>query len=317
MFGMMNAEHTAAGRKIDARYLVGHFGGFPLRLSWLPRLIERYGAEGRVPSNLEIIACDLGVGKNMAKSMRAWGRAAGLLRDNGEITRIATQLFGTYDRYLERGESVALLHWLIASNSQGFTTVAWAFNFLRRDVFSIGDAVSAFKNHLASDDAEYADGTLRGDMEAGLRMHTTVSDTPPDDSDDRFFSQLRLLSVRRDGTRSAYSRTWEHERAHVSEKLLLHALLQSLARRGTASSALSELHMGTAGRTAPGVVFGLSRDGFFAMVERLDRTGNSGLSLSTMPGEDALLTAHGNMGGVCVAGDLDQINERFFGGTAA
>ena len=253
----------------------------------------------------------------MAKSMRAWGRAAGLLRDNGEIAGIASRLFGRYDRYLERGESVALLHWLIASNSQGFTSVAWAFNFLRGDVFSIGDAVSGFKNHLASDHAEYADGTLRGDMEAGLRMHTPVSDTSPDDSDDRFFSQLRLLSARRDGPRSAYSRTWQYERAHVSEKLLLHALLQSLARRGTASSALSELHMGTAGRTAPGVVFGLSRDGFFAMVERLDRAANSGLSLSTMPGEDALLTIHGHMGEACVAGDLGLIDERFFGATSA
>ena len=270
-----------------------------------------------MPSNLETIACDLGVGKNMAKSMRAWGRAAGLLQDNGDIARVAIQLFSTYDRYLERGESVALLHWLIASNSQGFTSVAWAFNFLRGDVFSLGNAVSGFKDHLALDDAKYADGTLRGDMEAALRMHTSGGDTSPDDGDDRFFSQLRLLSVRRDGVRSAYSRTWEHERAHVSERLLLHALLQSLARRGTASSALSELHMGTAGRTAPGVVFGLSRDGFFTMVERLDRSANSGLSLSTMPGEDALLTAHGDMGEACVAGDLDLINDRFFGRAAA
>ena len=303
----------AARRKIETRYLVGHFGGFPLRLSWLPRLIQRYGEGGRVPSNLEVIACDLGVGKNMAKSMRAWGRAAGLLRDKGEIARIANQIFGGYDRFLEHGETVALLHWLIASNSQSFTTVAWAFNFLRGDIFSIGDAVSGFKNHLASNHAEYAEGTIRGDMEAGLRMHTTANEATLEDSGDRFFSQLGLLAARRDGTRSEYSRTWEHERPYVSEKLLLHALLQSLARRGTASSALSELHMGTSGRTAPGVAFGLSRDGFFAMVEKLDRTAESGLSLSIMPGEDALLTIQGDMSQACVSGDLQLINDRFFG----
>lgn len=252
----------------------------------------------------------------MAKSMRAWGRAAGLIQDDGEITRTASQLFGRYDRYLERGESVALLHWLIASNSNGFTSVAWAFNFLRSDVFTIGDAVSGFKNHLASDGAEYADGTLRGDIEAGLRMHTAADGMLPDESDDRFFSQLRLLSVKREGTRSGYSRTWESQRAHVSERLLVHALLQSLGLRGTASSALSDLHMGTAGRTAPGVVFGLSRDGFFTMVERLDRKRNSGLSLSTMPGEDALLTAKGEMAEACVAGDLRAMNDRFFEATS-
>ena len=286
-----------------------------MRLSWLPRLIERYGEQGRVPANLETIACDLGVGKNMAKSMRAWGRAAGLLHDDGGISPTARRIFGTYDRYLERGESVALLHWLLASSSQGFTAVAWAFNFLRGGDFSVGDAVEGFKEHLASDSAEYADGTIRGDMEPVLRMHANGGLVPgSDDGDDRFFSQLRLLSVRREGTRSAYSRTWEYERAYISDKLLLHALLQSLARRGTASSALSELHMGTAGRTAPGVVFGLSRDGFFAMVEQLDRVAGSGLSLSTMPGEDALLTASGHMGEACVAGDLESIDKRFFGG---
>ena len=248
----------------------------------------------------------------MAKSMRAWGRAAGLVRDDGQVAQVARQLFGS-DRYLERGETVALLHWLIASNPNNFTSVAWAFNFLRVDVFGIRAAVSGFKSHLASNHAQYADGTLRGDMEAGLRMHTTGNDTTADDIDDRFFSQLGLLAVRRDGTRSAYSRTWEHERAHVSEKLLLHALLQSLVRRRTASSALSELHMGTAGRTAPGVVFGLSRDGFFAMVERLSRRADNGLSLSTMPGEDALLAVHGDIGEACLAGDLKSIDERFFG----
>lgn len=312
---MMLAERRTAGQAIEARYLVGHFGGFPLRLSWLPRLVERYGDEGRVPSNLETIACDLGVGKNMAKSMRAWGRAAGLLHDDGGISPTARRIFDSYDRYLEHGESIALLHWLLASNSQGFTAVTWAFNFLRGGDFSTADAVGGFKEHLASDNAEYADGTLRGDMEPTLRMHANDGNSPgPDDGDDRFFSQLRLLSVRREGTRSAYSRTWEHERVHVSEKLVLHALLQSLARRGTASSALSELYMGTAGRTAPGVVFGLSRDGFFAMVERLDRAADSGLSLSTMPGEDALLSACGEMGEACVTGDLDVIDQRFFGG---
>lgn len=65
----------------ETRYLVGHFGGFPLRLSWLPRLVDRYSAQGRVPSNLEEIACELGIGKNMAKALRAWARAAGLLQN--------------------------------------------------------------------------------------------------------------------------------------------------------------------------------------------------------------------------------------------
>ena len=294
-------------------YIVGHFGGFPLRLSWLPRLIDRYAEVGRVPSNLETLACELGVGKNMAKSMRAWGRAARMIHDDGHISDMAKRLFVTHDPYLERGESLALLHWLIASNSQRFTAGAWVFNNRRGEAFTLRDAVSGFKDYLASNNAIYADGTLRGDMEPVLRMHSAASDSHSEEYDDRFFSQLRLLAVKRTEGRSVYKRTWRNERSHVSAKLLLHALLRTLAERATASSALSELYMASAGHAAPGAIFGFSRDGFFSAVERLDRNGSGGLSLSTMPGQDALLTARTDFGRLCAASNTEAIDSWFFG----
>ena len=255
----------------------------------------------------------MGVGKNMAKSMRAWARAARLLHDDGRISDMARRVFVAHDPYLERGESVALLHWLIASNSQRFNAAAWVFNNLRGDAFSLGDAVSGFKDFLASSNAIYADGTLRGDMEPVLRMHSVAQDSHAEEHDDRFFSQLRMLMAKRIEGRSAYKRMWSHERSHVSPKLLSHALLQTLAQRATASSALSELYMASAGQAAPGAVFGFSRDGFFAAVERLDRTGGGEVSLSTMPGEDALLTAGADFGPLCASGNTEAIDSWFFG----
>lgn len=294
-------------------FLVGHFGGFALRLSWLPRLVDRYAAKGEVPSNLEELACELGVGKNMAKSMRAWGRAARMLHDDGRISDMAKRLFRNHDPYLERGDSIALLHWLIASNSQQFTAGAWIFNIRRGEAFSLADAVKGFKEYLASNKANYADGTLRGDMEPALRMHSVAPDSHSEEYDDRFFSQLSLLSLKRTERRSAYKRTWRNERSHVSAKLLSYVLLRTLAERATASSALSELYMASAGRAAPGAIFGFSTDGFFAAVERLHRTGCGGVSLSTMPGQDALLTAKADFGRLCAAGNTKAIDSWFFG----
>ena len=249
----------------------------------------------------------------MAKSMRAWGRAARLLHDDGRITETGKRLFLSHDPFLERGESVALLHWLIASNPQRFTAAAWVFNILRGDAFSIDDAVSGFKDYLASKNAGYADGTLRGDMEPVLRMHLVAPDSAAEEHDDRFFAQLRLLTAKRIEGRSTFRRTWEHARSHVSEKLLSHALLRTLAERATASSALSELYMASADRAAPGAIFGFSRDGFFDAVERLDRTGCAGVSLSTMPGEDALLTATREMEELCASSNTEAIDSWFFG----
>ena len=309
----MKRSDPCAGRATkESKYLVGHFGGFPLRLSWLPRMVDIYGAQGQVPSNLEKLACELGIGKNMAKALRAWARAAGLLLDDGRISHIAKRLFRSVDPYLEKGGSVALLHWLIASNSRCFNATTWAFNNIRSDAFTLQSAVDAFRDHLASSGATYASGTLRGDLEPVLRMHSTWDGPAHDEIDDRFFSQLRLLTARRVERPTVYSRTWEHSRPLVSEGLLMYALLQSLARRGTASSALSDLHTTSSSQTAPGIVFGLNRDGFFSMVERLARDSRSSLSLSVMPGEDALLAANGAAAQACVQGDLAEIDDLYF-----
>ena len=296
--------------------MAGHFGGFALRLSWLPRLVSRYGPSGRVPSNLEELACELGVGKNMAKSLRAWGRAARLLHDDGRIAEIGKRLFGTLDPYLERRQSVALLHWLIASNSLGFTAATWLFNYNRRNTFTAKFATTAFRDHLTSNGATYAIGTLRSDMEPVLRMHAGLRDAQDDETDDRFFSQLRLISAKRIDRTMIYSRTWEHSRPYLSDGLLLYALLQSLAQRATPSAALSSLHMGSTHQTAPGAVFGLSRDGFFTMTEHLARDSSSPISLSSMPGEDAMLVATGKIADACAQGDLASIDQRFFGRAA-
>lgn len=293
-------------------YLVGHFGGFALRLSWLPRLVDRYGSIGCVPSNLERIACELGVGKNMAKSLRAWARAARLLHDNGCISDIAKRLLVTHDPYLERRQSIALLHWLIASNSLGFTAAVWAFNYNRRDTFTVQCATSAFRDYLASNGATYAAGTLRSDVEPVLRMYAGWRDTQHDEIDDRFFSQLRLVNAKRVERTTIYSRTWEHSRPYLSESLLLYALLQSLAQRKTHSSALSSLHMSTTNRSSPGAVFGLSRDGFFTMTEHLARDPSNPISLSTMPGEDVMLTVTGDIADACSRGGLNSIDQQFF-----
>ena len=296
----------------DSKYVIGNFGGFSLRLSWLPRLVGRYASqEGMVPSNLETIACDLGVGKNMAKSMRAWARAAGCVQANGAITDTAKHLFRR-DRYLERGESVAILHWLIASNTHQFSAGTWAFNFLRGGDFTLGDAVSQFHNYLSDENAHYSEGTLRGDVEPILRMHAANNERLSVDSDDRFFLPLRLLSAKRKNARTIYQRMWTDNPVHVSDKLLAFAVLQTLAHRETASSPLSDLFASSSSRAAPGIIFGFSRDGFFSAAERLEKQNGGPISLATMPGNDALLTARGKWEGLCATGNTSAVDAWFW-----
>lgn len=295
-----------------AKYIVGSFGGLPLKVSWLPRLVDRYLSKGLVPTNLEILACDLGIGKNMAKSLRAWARAAGILTDSSHLTDIARHLLVDADPFLERPESIAFLHWQIASSTLSATASSWMFNQLLDRQFTIAQATTEFKRYLLSDNIKYAEATLRGDVEPLVRMHTQNSGIGREQNEDRFFAQLGLLQCITDGRQRHYSRTWLDERPYISDRLVRHAILSSLAKRKTTSSTLSSQYFIHGSLCCPGAIFGLTRQGFFDSVDRISRASNSGLNLSVMPGDEALLTATGSLAGVCVDGNCDVIAAQFF-----
>jgi len=276
-------------------------------------MVHKYGDAGRVPANLETIACDLGVGKNMAKSMRAWGRVSGVLDDGGEITRLGRRLFVDHDPFLERPESIAFLHWQIAANVERASAAAWAFNRITDDRFTTDDAIGNFVQHLTSTaGTAYSKGTVRGDVEAVIRMHTRDPSGLNEDIGDRFFAQMGLLVEGGRGRQGGHRRTWKSSRAHVTQRVVEHALLSSLAKRRAESSTLSSLYLNRNALASPGVVFGLTSDGFYGSVERICRRRQAPLSLSAMPGGDSMLVACGKWREFCRNGRTADVDELFF-----
>lgn len=266
-----------------------------------------------MPANLETIACDLGVGKNMAKSMRAWGRVSGVLKGGGEVTRLGRRLFVDHDPFLERPESIAFLHWQIAASMDMASAAAWAFNHITDSRFTTDDAINNFVQHLSSAaGAAYSKGTVRGDVEAVIRMHTPDASGLNEDIGDRFFAQMGLLAEGEPGRRGRHRRTWANKRPFVTERVVEHALLSSLAKRRADSSTLSSLYLNRNGLTSPGVVFGLTSEGFYGSVERVCRGRQAPLSLSAMPGGDSMLVASGEWGEICRNGLTADVDERFF-----
>ena len=266
-----------------------------------------------MPANLEKIACELGVGKNMAKSMRAWGRVSGVLGDGGEITRLGKRLFVDHDPFLERPESIAFLHWQITANVERACAAAWAFNRITDDRFTTDEAIGNFIQHLSSAaGVAYSKGTVRGDVEAVIRMHTRDANNLNEDIGDRFFAQMGLLTEGGRGRQGRHRRTWESNRAHVTERVVEHALLSSLAKRRAESSTLSSLYLNRNALASPGVVFGLTSDGSYSSVERICRRRQAPLSLAEMPGGDSMLVACGRWGEICRNGQTAHVDDRFF-----
>ncbi len=293
--------------------MLGQVGGFPLRLSWFPRLVEQYHEEGQIPHDPEKIACALGIGKNMAKALRFWAIAAGVIDRKSNFKPLAHKFFIDGDRFLAKRESITLLHWLISSNVKQFTANTWLFNYFRSRTFTLPDAMRQFSNYLVSCGAKYADGTIKVDIETAVRMYASVYDKSYDEVDDRFFYPMMLISKRKSGGRMLFSRTMKDKRHLLSSNVLTYSLLQTLATRETDSSTLTDLYIASNHTAAPGTVFGLTQDGFYTAVERITSDNPKKFALISMPGGEFSFRVNGRLGKRCQLGDQKVANDFYFG----
>ena len=97
---------------------------FPFRFTWLPKLVN-YIEDGKSKiikesekKKLETIT-DFGVGLNMVKSIIHWSIATKVCDKDFQLTDFGKLLFSrkdSFDPYLEKKETLWLLHWMIASD---------------------------------------------------------------------------------------------------------------------------------------------------------------------------------------------------------
>ena len=109
---------------------------FPFRYAWLTK-IAHYLEEGDVKKIKEFeryklqTMSEFGVGLNMVKSMRHWSLATKVCDKNFGLTDFGKFIFSkkkAADPYLEKNETLWLLHWMIASDSS-LTTWFYLFNY--------------------------------------------------------------------------------------------------------------------------------------------------------------------------------------------
>lgn len=268
-------------------YKLGQVGGFPLRLSWLPRLV--ICGKPLSSSDSEQTSLQMGIGKNMVKALRLWALAAGIISDQGILTERAERLFSPHcgrDKYAEEDETLWLLHWLICSNLDCFTANGWLLNFFYSRSFTLKEAQEAFYAHLVDcQKRPYALGTIRVDLETAIRMYAIVDDkNKQSDIDDRCFRMMRLLSANRVGGEMRYARFFREEQPRLNDRVVTYAVIDSICKRGTGSASFSDLYAADY-FPAPGVVFGLTKDGFLTALERAADSSKM-FTLQSMPDGD-------------------------------
>ena len=128
---------------------------FPFRYAWLTKIVH-YLEQGNVKKIKEFeknrlsTMVDFGVGLNMVKSIRHWSMMTKVCDKDFKLTDFGKLIFSrknSLDPYLEKSETLWLLHWMLASD-QLLTTWFYVFNYhqsitinrehLLNDILSVG-----------------------------------------------------------------------------------------------------------------------------------------------------------------------------------
>ena len=104
---------------------------FACRYAWLPKAFRALSRDPGMFSDEGSAIADLGLGKNMVRSLKFWTDAVGMTTPTKaglELTDFAWEIFaeGGHDPFLEDVRTLWLLHWRLSSRSDG-GLFAWRY----------------------------------------------------------------------------------------------------------------------------------------------------------------------------------------------
>jgi len=267
------------------------FGGhetFPIREGWINKGLSLIHADPEA-FNDPHVADRLGVGRNMAKSIRYWLLATDLAVN--EPSKVATRRkrlvltdFGRmiylHDRYCLYLGTWAALHVNLVNQKDHGLVWSWFFNQFSEQRFDRLAGLAAFERFVQRRERRVPkQRTLQRDMACLLSSYATPipgEETNPEDASDSPFRRLGLLSLFRDS--HVYRRN-EPDITQFPPELIGYAL----ARCGVTDESVP-LRDACFYAGGPGQAFQLDLNAFLDWVERAE-AGDSGVRMIGSAGE--------------------------------
>jgi hypothetical protein len=261
MNGLMMAERC---RPAFARHETFH-----PRFGWLKKAYDEANRQGGGNFASADAPVRLGVGKNMVNAIRYWGLAFKVLQEEHDperprVPRIVPSGFGSalldnegWDPYLERPDSLWLLHWYLLRGSSTAPTWWVAFNAVSQSAFTETE-LQGRVTELASAAAWPAvvPASVKKDVDCLIRTYTVKGHGRQtlDDILDCPFRELGLFESRDAG--DAKWRVAYGPKATLSPQLVLYASLDFMARHAAESQSIGIARL-AADPGGPGRAFGL------------------------------------------------------------
>lgn len=174
---------------------------FACRYAWLPKAYRALSADPLIFGQEERAMVELGVGKNMVRSIRFWVEVSGVGAPTGgralELTPFAHSVFGAdgFDPYLEDRRTLWLLHWRIATYADD-PAFAWRYmlNYWPHGEFTRSEAVGAFMRESERLGHRHSEVTLAQHFDVFLHTYArTRGSAAGEDSLDGPLVELALV----------------------------------------------------------------------------------------------------------------------------
>lgn len=259
------------------RPVFGRHETFHLRYSWLTKGTQALESKSTIFDSDEATV-ELGVGKNMVKSIRYWLFAAQLAQEsNGrgqELTKLGKNIFSENgkDPYLENNNTIWLLHWLIASDPNHSTTWYWFFNYFHKQEFTSDELLTSLKDFVSEKQWKVSASTLKQDINVLLRMYTETKSNTKVPIEEALDSPMAILGLIKKMPHGRKYRTDSANMRPLSDYVVGYALAEIF--EAVDAPALTRETILTGSYWLPGIasVFRMNEAGVEAIIERLVNT---------------------------------------------
>ena len=286
--------------------LHGSFSGhetFPFRYAWLKKGVDSLERRPDIFQSEDAMV-ELGVGKNMVRSIRHWCLATKVLDDGdflpgSRTLRLTPSAFGralflapAYDPYLEDDASLWLLHWHLATNARRASTWYWAFNLFKEQDFTRDSLTEALTRVVEERNwSRVSKTSLQSDIACFLRTYVPGKrgiTSSLEESIDCPLTNLNLIVETGDEGRCRFV---NGPKSGLPTAVFAYALLVFWRERFPEQETLSVRQI-VYGEGSPGRVFRLDDDATLHYLDRLERLSGGALRFSDAIQQRQVLRLH-------------------------
>lgn len=276
---------------MEKSYRISGHETFPCRYTWLPKAVRGLCENQRLFSDEARAMVELGVGKNMVRSIRFWSQVAGVAtagkKGGGHLlTRFGTTLLGEHglDPFLEDIRTLWLIHWNLSTELES-PLLAWDYLLNRWQEPEIVPSVvlKALKKEAEKQDDRLSVETLEQHFQTFLHTYVPTRGRKGEVQEDNLDCPLVELELiinvgereldRSTGKRETIYAFRRDEKPDITSELFVYCLNDFWQKRHATELTLTMREVAH-GHGSPGQVFKLPEEDIRARVDALDRQTN-------------------------------------------